>query len=112
MNLEELQDEIQAWQIHNWGEPDSTSVWVAATKLMEEVGELANALTHGESPSVVKTEVADVIISTIAVALRAGCVGADNVNDAVTEKWTIVRERDPHRRHQPRSQESFYTVGQ
>jgi len=101
MNLEELQDEVQAWQIHNWGEADDTSVWVAA-KLMEEVGELANTLTHGESPSVVKTEVADVIISAVAVALRAGCVGRDNVADAVNEKWAIVRERDPHRRHQPR----------
>lgn len=103
MNLSDLQDEIQAWQIQNWGEADSTSVWSAATKLMEEVGELASTLTHRESPSVVKTEVADVIISAIAVALRAGCVGADNVDDAVTEKWAVVRDRDPHPRHQPRA---------
>lgn len=112
MNLSDLQDEIQAWQIHNWGELDANSVWVAATKLMEEVGELANTLTHNEDASVVKYEVADVIITAISVALRAGCVGADNVNDALEEKWAIVRDRDPHRRHQPRADRAFYTIGQ
>jgi NTP pyrophosphatase (non-canonical NTP hydrolase) len=99
MLIRALQDELEAWTLHNWGSVEECPPVIAVAGAAEEMGELCRAVlkqhqnirgTWEEWQEEIKKESGDVFLKLLDIAVRCGF----DLETAVQARWETIRLRD------------------
>ncbi len=88
MEIRALQAECHSLQDWKWPE-DKANTDAAFRKVVEEIGEIAQALNDRAPKQELGFEIADAILTLLALAARADL----DAQQHIEAKWTIVKQR-------------------